>query len=126
MVEDFPDLAVFPGSETLMLAGLEIGARGCISASANCNPHGIRLVYDAVTTGAKGARPLNDTMCAVRVAMDRPTGVRASKAVLAHYRRDPGWNRFRPPLAALDDESTNTLIEAIEGAGFDPSPLRKV
>ena len=41
-----PALSVFPGAETFLKPGLEAGGAGCISATCNVNPAGIRQVYD--------------------------------------------------------------------------------
>jgi 4-hydroxy-tetrahydrodipicolinate synthase len=45
LIEAYPDLNVFPGSEVFLLDGLRAGGVGCITATGNINPTGIRAVY---------------------------------------------------------------------------------
>ena len=51
VIDAAPDIAVFPGSETFLVPGLENGGKGCISATCNINPRGIRRVFDIATGG---------------------------------------------------------------------------
>jgi 4-hydroxy-tetrahydrodipicolinate synthase len=57
---------VFPASESLLSKSLAIGGAGCISATVNVNPAGIRAVYDGWNT-AQGAglhrAPMRSARC---------------------------------------------------------------
>ena len=68
LIARYPELAVFPGAETLLLAGLEAGGAGCITASANANVTVIRRLYDAWCGSGAGteANALDDAVRAVR------------------------------------------------------------
>ena len=55
LIERFPELAIFPGAETLLLPALQAGGAGCISASCNVNARQIRRLYDDYQAGATGS-----------------------------------------------------------------------
>ncbi len=57
LIERFPDLAVFPGAENLVAAGLKVGGAGCISAGCNVNARAIRQLYDEALADKDIARP---------------------------------------------------------------------
>ena len=56
MLERFPDLAIFPGSEVFLLDGLRAGGAGCITATSNVNAAGARAIFDAWEGGARRPR----------------------------------------------------------------------
>lgn len=96
----FPDLAVFPASESVLVEGLKHGAAGCISATANVQARGIRALYDQVDSEAAVA--LQTRVADVRAAILKAPTVPGLKALIAHYRNDPQWMIVRPPLVAMD------------------------
>ena len=51
LLQRFPQMAIFPGAETMLLDGLKAGGAGCISATANANPAAIRATFDAWLEG---------------------------------------------------------------------------
>ena len=55
MLERFPHLAIFPGSETFLLDGLRAGGAGCITATSNVNAAGARAIFDAWSDGSDDA-----------------------------------------------------------------------
>ncbi len=108
-------LTVFPGSEVFLLRGLRGGGAGCITASANVNPGPIHELYrrwqdpeapqlqaglDRVRTILQAHGPIIPTL----------------KAVLAHFRQDPGWRTVRPPHVELED--AGKLVSDLVEAGF--------
>ena len=119
-IEAFPSLAIFPGSEALLLDGLRAGGAGCITACANVNPTAIRGVYDAWQTSAADAHERYTSIRAVRKAIEAHPAVAALKHITAHYRADPEWRRTMPPLVDLDPDAGSELIDALESAGFEP------
>ncbi len=120
LIEDYPQMAVFPGSESLLLKALEAGGAGCITATANVNAPAIRRVFDAWHSGADAtAGPLQDDISRVRAVFDQWTLVPALKAVLADRRDDEGWQAMRPPLMRLDDTARRRLLDDLAEAGFD-------
>ena len=120
LIARYPDLAIFPGAETLLLAGLRAGGAGCITASANANVAAIRRLYDAWHRSGNEADALDRTLRAVRGALESYPMVPALKCVAAHFRGDPDWARVRPPMLALSPEQGADLISRLNAAGFEP------
>ncbi len=118
LIERFPDLAIFPGSETFLLDMLKRGGAGCITASANANPAAIRAVWDAFQAGTGEAEALQDKITAARAAIQQTPMVPTLKYLIAHYRDDPAWSRVRPPLTPLDPAVGAELVKTLEGQGF--------
>ncbi len=121
LIRRFPRLAIFPGSETLQLDALEIGGAGCISASANVNGAGIRRVYEEWEAGAPQAESAQQQATAVRAAIEAYPLCPALKAIVAHYRADPGWSLVRPPLQPLNAAAARELVANLERLDFGMS-----
>lgn len=117
-IAGFPDLAVFPGTEALLLAGLEQGAAGCITASANVNAAAIRRVYDAWQAGSEEAAALQETITAQRIALQSLPLIPTLKRLIAHERDDPAWLAMRPPLRPSGDADGARQDAALKAAGF--------
>ena len=92
---------VFPASESLLSKALAIGGAGCISATVNVNPAGIRAVYDGWNT-AQGAE-LQSRADAIRTIFQARPMIPAMKRVVAEFTGSSDWRIVRPPLMALDD-----------------------
>ncbi|MCG8691249.1 MAG: dihydrodipicolinate synthase family protein [Minwuiales bacterium] len=118
LIERFPELAIFPGSETFLLPMLKQGGAGCITASANANPKAIRAVWDAFQAGQGDADDLQARITATRKAIEATPMVPTLKHLVAHYRSDPAWRRVRPPLTALDQAQGDALVDVLAGQGF--------
>jgi 4-hydroxy-tetrahydrodipicolinate synthase len=114
ILAEYPQLEVFPGSEIFLLDGMKHGAKGCISATCNVSAKAIRNVYDSFKT--PDAERLQAGITALRKAIQAYPMIPALKAVIAHYRGDPGWAAVRPPFvplpAAEADKAIRTLAEA--------------
>lgn len=110
-----PELDVFPGSETLLLAGLRLGASGVITAGANVNPRMLRAIYDTPDT----ADGLQDRATAIRAEIQAHGTVPATKALLAHYHGDEGWLGVRAPLAPEQVPDGAALASAISALGYE-------
>ena len=109
-----PTVAVFPGSEHFLKVGLEQGGMGCISATCNVNPAGIRYVYD-VATGAKSdnLEQINDEMVVFRKAVEKHGPIPAMKGMLAVKRGDSRWRNVRPPIMPVSSSSTEQLLQEL-------------
>ncbi len=123
MLERFPGLAIFPGSETFLLDGLRAGGAGCITATSNVNAAGVRAVFDAWRAGHEDADARQAATTAIRRAIDRHPGIPAQKFLLARCRSDPAWRAVRPPMTALDDEAGRDLLSALSATEFDGTHL---
>jgi 4-hydroxy-tetrahydrodipicolinate synthase len=117
ILAEYPQLEVFPGSEVFLLDGLKAGAKGCISATCNVSAKAIRNVYDSWKT--PGAEGLQAGITALRKAIQAYPMIPALKAVIAHYRGDPGWAAVRPPFVPLPAAEAEKAIRTLADAhGF--------
>ena len=110
-----PDIAVFPGSELFLKVGLEQGGMGCISATCNVNPAGIRYVYDVgVGAQADDLEKVNGKMVAFRKKVEGYAPIPAMKGMLAVKRNDPRWRNVRPPIIPATESSTEALLNELD------------
>jgi 4-hydroxy-tetrahydrodipicolinate synthase len=109
-----PGFAVFPGSEVFLLEGLRNGGAGCISATCNVSAAAIRHVYDHWQDGDADAR--QGEIAALRRAIQAFPMIPALKALIAHYRGDPGWARVRPPFEALPAAQAEQAVRLLADA----------
>ena len=117
LLATYPGFEVFPGSEVFLLDGLRKGAAGCISATCNVGAAAIRNVYE----GWKGpdAEKLQADITALRKAIQAFPMIPALKALIAHYRQDPGWAKLRPPFVGLSTADADKVIRTLADAhGF--------
>ena len=119
MLDRFPSLAIFPGSEIFLLDGLRAGAAGCITATSNVNAAGARAVFDAWESGHGDPDARQAAATTIRRVIDRYPGIPAQKYLIAHYRNDPAWRTVRPPLVALDDGAGRDLLATLADTEFD-------
>jgi len=112
ILEAFPDLEIFPGSEAFLLDGLRAGASGTISASANVNASALFDVYKHWQTADADA--LQARIGGVRKVFQSLTMIPFLKAIVAHYRNDPTWARVRPPLVEVDTADVMKAIATLE------------
>jgi 4-hydroxy-tetrahydrodipicolinate synthase len=107
---------VFVGSENFLLANMQHGGAGCISATANVNPGAIDRLFrtwQEVDAGEQQQR-----LDAVRSVVERATLLPSLKAVLARYRNDPAWATVRPPLVELAAAHVQTLYQGLDALDF--------
>ncbi|MGD9868819.1 MAG: dihydrodipicolinate synthase family protein [Hyphomicrobiales bacterium] len=117
LLKAYPDFTIFPGSEVFLLDGLRAGGAGCITATGNVNPRAIRDVYDNWQTG--DADDLQARITAVRKTIQARPMIPVLKAIVAHYRNDPGWARARPPFLELPAaEAKAAIAELSDQFGF--------
>jgi len=111
LLERFPNFAVFPSSESLLLDAMKNGAAGCISATANINVAPISELYG--NWKGASAEKLHKSVSAVRTLMTKFPLISGVKAVLAEKTGAKDWVRVRPPLDALTPAQTKDLIAAL-------------
>src|SRR5262249_27826010 len=116
LLDRFPGLAVFPGSEVFLLDALRRGGAGCITATGNINLPGIARIYADWRKPEAGG--LHGEATAPRRAMQAYPMVPALKRVVAHFHDDPGWAAVRPPLTALGSAQSAALIADLARLGF--------
>jgi 4-hydroxy-tetrahydrodipicolinate synthase len=116
LLKEFPELEVFPGSESFLLEGLRHGGAGCITATGNVNPARIRAVIDHWQEAE--ADDLQEEITRVREVIQSYPMIPALKAIVARRGRDSDWLRVRPPLVALEEAHQSGLFSDLEAIGF--------
>lgn len=107
---------VFPASESTLSAALPLGAAGCISATVNLNPGGIRALYEKWNT-PEGPQ-LQARANVIRQVFQSPNMIPAMKRVAAELSGHRDWAIVRPPLVALDDAAAARLARELQAADF--------
>ena len=100
------DLAVFPGTERILVEAKQAGAAGVITASGNVNAPSISTVWNE-GTGV-------NNMLAIRTAVEQAGTIVGSKAYLAHRYNDESWNRVRAPFVSLNQTQQDGLVESLK------------
>lgn len=117
LIKSHPGFDIFSGSESFLLQNLRTGGAGCITASGNVNARAIRDVYDNWQTDE--ADGLQERITAMRATIQARPMIPMLKAIVAHYRNDPGWTRLRPPFMPLDAaEAEAGISELAESYGL--------
>lgn len=112
---DIDGLIVYPGSELPLLEALELGGRGCISATANCNMRAIAKVVELYDAGdAESARRQQESVAATRKTIQQFGPIPAQKRLLAIQTGDERWANVRPPLDAMPEARGRELAEILE------------
>ena len=112
---------MYAGSETFLLRTLRAGGAGCISATTNVNPGPIAAL--AAHWQSANADAQQAALDQVRQVFQSRPMIPAMKAAIAHFSNDPLWARVRPPLVALNAETTQDLVAAMQSIGFEITGL---
>ncbi len=120
LIDKFPGLEVFSGTERYLLTILEAGGAGCISAGANVTSSAIGALYTPwCAAGADDeALVLQDRVVELRDLLEGVAMIPAMKAMLARHRDDPGLARVAPPLVALGDRESAAFLARMDEAGL--------
>lgn len=116
---DIDGLIVYPGSELPLPDALELGAAGCISATANTNGAAIGRVvalYDGGEPDA--ARALHVEVARYREIIQEYAPIPAQKRLLAARTGDARWARVRPPLTAMTEQAGRELAARLAASGL--------
>ena len=119
VLEGFPGFATFAGSESFLLDTLRGGGAGCITASGNANPAGIRKVYSAWEGETGEADALQARLSEIRSTLQGYPMIPALKAMTARFTGNETWALPRPPLTALSGSQVASLMSDLETIGFD-------
>ncbi len=108
-------LVVYPGSELPLIEALELGAAGCISATANTNAAAIAAVIGAHSNGdVERAKELHRDVARYRQAIEgKHAPIPAQKRLLAIGSGDARWANVRPPLTAMSEEVGTALADTL-------------
>ena len=108
-------LVVYPGSELPLLEALQLGAPGCITATANVNAGNIARVMELHDQGdGVAAKALHETVKGLRLTLQGYSPIPAQKRLLAIASGDARWANVRPPLVAMSDTDGRELQAVLE------------
>ncbi len=111
---DIEGLIVYPGSELPLVEALELGAPGCISATANLNGAAIAKVIDTYfDENAKAALDLHREVKRFRLLLQDYAPIPAQKRLLALMTGDKRWANVRPPLVEMPQDQGRKLLETL-------------
>ena len=109
-------LVVYPGSELPLMAALELGAMGAISATANINAAGIAEVIRLFDSGDRtAAAARHETVRKFRLTVQGYAPIPVMKRMMALASGDRRWANTRPPLLAASVEEGRALAEVLAG-----------
>lgn len=107
-------LIVYPGSELPLVEALDLGAPGCISATANINGGAIARLIDACFEGdSERVRELHGEVKRFRLLMQDYAPIPAQKRLLALSTGDERWAGVRPPLIEMPEEQGQELLNTL-------------
>jgi 4-hydroxy-tetrahydrodipicolinate synthase len=115
VIAAFPQIDTYSASETLIPENVAAGGAGCISASSNVNPHGIRALIDGLNGRDHAA--LHAQVSGVRTIFEGLPLIPAIKAAVALQAGDLGLARVRPPFVATGAAHAEAIAHAVHLAG---------
>ena len=129
--EAMPDFSAFAGTEQYLLATLQAGGAGCISATANVTSQKLGEIYAAHTTPKaatpkaatpKAATPkaanLQSIATKTRLMLQKFPPAPALKQILARSSGSNDWKNIRPPLVNLSSRDEKNLLQTLEKSGL--------
>jgi len=109
-----PNFLMFPGSESKLLKGLELGCSGCISAVTNVTHFLARKVFDDFEN--KISQSKNKQLINVRETFDQYNLISALHSFLSI--KDETFKNIMPPLVLLSEEKKKELIDKLKKLEF--------
>ena len=109
-----PNFLMFPGSESKLLKGLELGCSGCISAVTNVTHSLARKVFDDFEN--KISQSKNKQLINVRETFDQYNLISALHSFLSI--KDETFKNIMPPLVLLSEEKKKELIDKLKKLEF--------
>lgn len=111
---DIDGLIVYPGSELPLVEALELGAPGCISATANLNGAAIAQLIRAHCSGdAERVLELQQSVKRFRLQLQDYAPIPAQKRLLALMTGDARWANVRPPLIGMPEAQGRELLDSL-------------
>tara|TARA_B100000287_G_scaffold246600_1_gene231808 strand:- start:342 stop:1226 length:885 start_codon:yes stop_codon:yes gene_type:complete len=111
-----PNFMIFPGSETKLLKGLELGCSGIISAICNVTAPLARKVFDDFVNKKK--QTFNEKLCAVRKVFDENNLISGLHSFMSS--EDEKYSIVLPPLSLLSKEEEKQMLYKLKKLDFFP------
>ncbi len=110
LIDAFPGLRVFSGSEQFLSDNLAAGGVGCISATVNVTAP---LAARVLRADPKERDRLQGELTAIRAALQGFPMVPALKRILEWHTGNPAWRNVQSPLVALSEIMATDLRREI-------------
>lgn len=120
VIAAFPQIDIYSASESLIPSNVRAGGAGCISASSNVNPGGIRALIDGLNGPEQ--EELHDQVSAVRRIFEGLPLIPAVKAAVALQHGEPDFARVRPPFVGLGAAHADAIAKAVRIANTKRLP----
>ena len=111
-----PNFLIFPGSETKLLKGLELGNSGIISAICNVTASLARKVYDDFNN--KKTQTFNEKLSAIRKVFDNYNLISGLHSFMSL--ENEKYKRVLPPLSLLSEAQQKEMMSKLEKLDFFP------
>ena len=114
------NFSIFPGSETKLLKGLELGCHGIITATTNVTGNLARRIYDNFHNNQ--SLSLNQNLCDVRISFDKYNLISCLHTLMAE--KNSIYKNLLPPLKLLDETDKNDLLSNLKKLNFNMEILK--
>ena len=112
------NFSIFPGSETKLLKGLELGCSGIITATCNVTAELSRKVYDDFIS--KKTQTENQKLIDVRKAFDEYNLISGLHSYCA--KENKIYKNILPPLSLLNKDDEKNLFNTLRDLDFSNKP----
>ena len=107
---------IFPGSETKLLKGLELGCSGIISAICNVTAPLARKVFEDFINKEK--QTFNEKLCSIRMVFDKNNLISGLHSFMSI--ENEKYKIVLPPLSLLSKEQEKQMIDELRALDFYP------
>ena len=114
------DFLMFPGDESKLLKGLELGCSGIITATTNVTSILARDVYDKFQNGSDQSS--NEKLCLVRSIFDKFNLISGLHTFMAQI--DHEYQNLIPPLKLLNENEKKIFFAELQKLDFDFKHLK--
>ena len=111
---DLENFSIFPGSETKLLKGLELGCSGIITATCNVTGELSRKVYDDFISKKKQTE--NQKLIDVRNVFDKYNLISSLHTYFSQ--KNKIYKNILPPLSLLNEQDEKDLMEKLKNLNF--------
>jgi len=114
------DFSIFPGSESKLLKGLELGCAGIITATCNVTGGLARKVYDDFFE--KKEQTANEMLCNVRNTFEKFNLISGLHSFMSDENKI--YKNLLPPVSLLSKKNKQQLIEELNKLNFTLESLK--
>mgnify|MGYP003301321602 FL=1 len=114
------NFSIFPGSESKLLKGLELGCDGIITATTNITGTLAREVYDGFKNNSDLSS--NKKLCDVRGCFEKYNLISGLHTVMSE--KNQIFENLLPPLKLLDSNQKNEILTSLGNLEFEIANLK--